>query len=364
MRDNGVDWDGRLTEKSEDSRAPALDPEECQAAAFSAPSTPLNTAESRMATLQARREFLREDDEAMRRLDGMLRDLHSRGRQIEEVHRFHQWLHEGVSPPSSPPPSPEGDIEDLSAPSPGRPPSELMPETSTPTMPPWMREPLLLTDYPLSHLTTAIKEQEARKPPLATDEACRVIRASDDFGILLIGLRVSAPPSDAEVHRAFVEAKTRIESAQARAEKGVTVRHPRWQIARARVDGAWISLRDRDTRLEAWTVWLGNRKGPVTETIDCVIHATALRALLHSPAAAAPGRKPRTTVGDEVAELLSASSDHPTNPHLRVLPISISTPREVLGWSLRALSVTAESTASEPTRSSAPGLYGTRRWAR
>jgi hypothetical protein len=99
-----------------------------------------------------------------------------------------------------------------------------------------------------------------------------------------VGLSRRAPPTDTEIHRSFFEAKARLELAHARQERGVTVRHPRWQVARSRVNGAWIVLKHPDTRLEAWSEWMLQQKGPVTSTVQCVIHAAALRALRDSAA--------------------------------------------------------------------------------
>ena len=324
MRKQGVDWLAWLHARPEETRDLAPDPEASDEGAHSQYSDNPSPENVRAALLLERRDALRADEEAVQRVDLELRELLERGGDPEVGRRFRQWLHED-DPPASPSQSQAEDEPGQRGSSPQR--SPLGPvgspgATNAPPEPPWMREPLLLCDYALSHLSPALRARESPRPPLQTDEACRVIRASDRFGILLIGLSPRAPPSDTEVHRAFVEAKQRIISAMEKSERGVTVKHPRWQVARCRIDGAWIHLRDRQNRLHEWSAWLDRRRGPVTTTIECVIHATALRALLLSPNAELPGRNPGTTVASEVRELLAASKEHPSDQRLRSLPIS------------------------------------------
>ena len=137
----------------------------------------------------------------------------------------------------------------------------------------------LPVDLPCSVRLPDLISREAVRPPLDTDEACRVIRCTDAFGILLIGLSSQAPPNDATVHRAFVEAKSRLEGAQSRSERGpYAVRHPRWQLARRRINGAWVALADPQTRLQIWSKWMLQRKGPTTSSVQCVVHAADLTA--------------------------------------------------------------------------------------
>ena len=243
------------------------------------------------------------------------------------------WLHEGdvlsdfqEGPTSSAASSPlhQRDAETPDPPSAS--PQPIAANASRPAMPrpiagSWQREPMLAVDYPASSQSPELLSREQLRPPLLTDEAGRIVRCTDAFGVLLVGLSRRAPPTDTVIHRAFFEAKARLELAQARQERGVTVRHPRWQVARSRVNVAWIVLKHPDTRLEAWSAWMLQLKGPVTSTVQCVIHAAALRALLASPAAATPGRSPGVTIGGEITELLAASLESPTRPDLRVLNI-------------------------------------------
>ena len=53
-REKGVDWDGWLTDKPEESRTPAQDPEDQEEATPSSQSSPIDGAEARMASLHAR----------------------------------------------------------------------------------------------------------------------------------------------------------------------------------------------------------------------------------------------------------------------------------------------------------------------
>ena len=324
MRDQGVDWLAWLHARPEESRELAPDPEASDEGAHSQSSNNPSPERVRAALLLERRDVLRADEEALQRVDLELRELLERGGDPEVVRRFRQWMHED-DPPTSPSRSQAEDEPGQRGSTPQCSPLEPVGspgDTTAPPEPSWMREPLLLCDYALSHLPPALRARESLRPPLQADEACRVIRASDQFGILLIGLSPRAPPSDMEVHRAFAEAKQRIISAEEKSERGVTVKHPRWQVARRRIDGAWIHLRDRQNRLRAWSAWLDCRRGPITSTIDCIIHATALHSLLLSPNAELPGRNPGTTVASEVRGLLAASKVHPSHSHLRILPIS------------------------------------------
>ena len=334
MRAQGVDWLQWLTARPEDTRREArreaVGDDDADEDDLSGQVAPKQSADDRAATLLERRDALRSDDEARQRLHDTLRDHLNRDYCSEASHRMVQWLR-------------EGDVWD--SPSEGSPrpqvsPTSVLLDTEVPgssfstaaewrapdifpkDAPPWQRELLLPVDLPCSVRLPDLIAREAVRPPLDTDEACRVIRCTDAFGILLIGLSSQAPPNDATVHRAFVEAKSRLEGAQSRSERGpYAVRHPRWQLARRRVNGAWVALADPQTRLQIWSKWMLQRKGPTTSSVQCVIHAAALRALAASPSAPAPGRSPGVTIGGEIAELLRASSDHPHHPDLRILDI-------------------------------------------
>ena len=323
----GVDWLMWLSARPENVREPLPDPESPNGEATESASPTRPSDGSRSAILQERREQLLGDVEALQRVVVSLQEYQEQNTHIEEARQFREWLREGGAT-HLPPSSDEDERDEMPGGATrgggGMHHASISPKVTTPTpvVPCWMSEPLLLCDFSLSYITPAMKKREAMRPPLDTDEACRVIRSTDRFGTLLISLHPQAPPTDSAVHRAFVEAKERILGAQSRSEGGISARHPRWQVARCRIDAAWLHLRDRDNRLHAWSAWLGQRRGPVTNTIKCVLHGTALHSLLASPVAGGPGRALGATVGSEITELLAASEPHPTNPHLRTLDIS------------------------------------------
>jgi ribonuclease HI len=323
----GVDWLMWLSARPENDREPLPDPESPNGEATESASPTRPSDGSRSAILQERREQLLGDVEALQRVEVSLQEYQDQNTHIEEARQFREWLREGGAT-HLPPSSDEDERDEMPGGATrgggGMHHASISPKVTTPTpvVPCWMSEPLLLCDFALSYLTPAMKQREAMRPPLDTDEACRVIRSTDRFGTLLISLHPQAPPTDSAVHRAFVEAKERILGAQSRSEGGISARHPRWQVARCRIDAAWLHLRDRDNRMHAWSAWLGQRRGPVTNTIKCVLHGTALHSLLASPVAGGPGRALGATVGSEITELLAASEPHPTNPHLRTLDIS------------------------------------------
>ena len=331
MRAQGVDWLQWLIARPEETRQPLRLDDDEDDDELDPRITPDQSVDDRLATLSERRDFLRLDDEACQRLAATIYDHTDQDQLGDDALRMLQWLQEGdihIDPPSdgtgnspcqrgtsSPDPLASRDSP-LPAPA-----DATHLAMQQPIVAMWQREPMLVVDPYLSRDSPELLMREQLRPPLLTDEACRVVRCTDAFGVLLVGLSERAPPSDATIHRAFVEAKTRLEFAQSRQERGVTVRHPRWQIARRRINGAWIALKHRETRLEVWSRWILQRKGPVTSTVKCVIHAAALRALLASPAAAAPGRSPGVTLGDEIAELLLASSEQSSNSALRFLNV-------------------------------------------
>jgi hypothetical protein len=335
MRAQGVDWMRWLTARPDGLRQRLQLDDDDGDDELDSRIQPNQSADNRFATLAERRDFLRSDAEARQRLADTLREFLDQDQTRDAARRMLQWLHEGdvlsdvrVDPPSSvagSSPS-QPDAESSTSPAPRASSSPTSADVSQldgqqPLAAPWQMEALLEVDLLSSGESPLILSREQHRPPLHTDEACRIVRCTDYFGVLLVGLSEQAPPSDAVIHRAFVETKARLEFAQLRQERGVTVRHPRWQIARWRVNSAWSVLKQPEARLEAWSRWMLRRKGPVTSSIQCVIHASALRTLLASPAATAPGRSSGVTIGDEILELLSASSESSLHPDLRTLHI-------------------------------------------
>jgi len=239
MRAQGVDWLQWLTARPEDSRR-TLHHDDDDGDDESDPRiAPNQSADDRFATLSERREFLRVDDEACQRLTDTLRELLDRDQSRGAALRMLHWLHEGdvlsdvrdgttSSAVSSPlhqrdvgtPDSPSASPQPLAA-------NAMNSAMPRPIAASWQREPMLAVDYPASCLSPALLSREQLRPPLLTDEACRIARCTDAFGVLLVGLSARAPPTDTDIHRAFCEAKARLEIAQARLERGVTVRHPR-----------------------------------------------------------------------------------------------------------------------------------------
>jgi hypothetical protein len=335
MRAQGVDWMRWLTARPDGLRQRLQLDDDDGDDELDSRIQPNQSADSRFATLAERREFLRSDADARQRLADTLREFLDQDQTRDAARRMLQWLHEGdvlsdvrVDTPSSVAGSsssrPDAETSTSPAPrasSPSTPADVSQPDKQRPLEASWQLEALLEVDLPSSGESPLLLSREQHRPPLHTDEACRIVRCTDYFGVLLVGLSERAPPSDAVIHRAFVETKARLEFAQLRQERGVTVRHPRWQIARWRVNSAWSVLKQPEARLEAWSRWMLRRKGPVTSSIQCVIHASALRTLLASPAATAPGRSSGVTIGDEILELLSASSESSLHPDLRTLHI-------------------------------------------
>jgi hypothetical protein len=140
---------------------------------------------------------------------------------------------------------------------------------------------------------------------LETDETCRVIRATDPFGVLAIALHPDRPPHDQEVHMAFIAVRDRLAREQERHERWPTARHPRRAAARRAVQAAWHATRGRASRLILWCRWTESMRGPITTTLQSLVDTTALTRVANSPAAAQQGKYPGHTVGGEIATHLA-----------------------------------------------------------
>jgi len=172
----------------------------------------------------------------------------------------------------------------------------------------WQLEEELPIDPSAPPLSCAQLRREALTPPLETDETCRVIRATDPFGVLAIALHPDRPPHDQEVHRAFVAVRDRLEREQGRWDRGPTVRHPRRAAARRAVQAAWHATRGRASRLILWGRWTASMRGPITTTLQSLVDTAALEKVANSTDAAQPGKYPGRTVGGEIAELLARAA--------------------------------------------------------
>ena len=172
----------------------------------------------------------------------------------------------------------------------------------------WQLEEELPIDPSAPPLSCAQLRREALTPPLETDETCRVIRATDPFGVLAIALHPDRPPHDQEVHRAFVAVRDRLEREQGRWDRGPTVRHPRRAAARRAVQAAWHATRGRASRLILWGRWTASMRGPITTTLQSLVDTAALERVANSTDATQPGKYPGRTVGGEIAELLAKAA--------------------------------------------------------
>lgn len=216
MRSQGVDWLAWLSVQPDSDRNGAQELDEGDVEEGEDPA-----ANDRVANLSERRELLRTDSDAFRRATQSLQIQSGHGEHMDAVHRFLHWLEHdsdassslnggdatnspgrqpesssgtfsslhGIGAQTSPGQQPDFSHSDEPAASPIR--AQACPQA--PPNIPWQREPLLECDLAWSRLPPDLYERERHRPPLLTDEACRLIRSTDSFGALLVGLRPQAP---------------------------------------------------------------------------------------------------------------------------------------------------------------------------
>jgi hypothetical protein len=163
---------------------------------------PKQSAEDRFTTLAERRDFLRSDPEARQRLADTLREFLDQDQTRDAARRMLQWLHEGdvlsdvrIDPPSSAAgrSSSQLDAETSTSPAPrasshSTSADDIQLDRQQPIAASWQLEALLEVDLPSAYESPLILSREQHRPPLHTDEACRIIRCTDYFGVLLVGL--------------------------------------------------------------------------------------------------------------------------------------------------------------------------------